>query len=103
MVVSSCPICSTKSIGVVEKVAAGFATEVRCKHCGGCVRLLWPTRLHRPLIQTLALGGGLALSFYLLTPVPLAIGLTIIVLAPIFLDVAANTRDPLTARRIKKP
>jgi hypothetical protein len=55
------------------------------------------------LLQTLALGGGLALSFYLLTPVPLAIGLTIIVLAPIFLDVAANTRDPLTARRIKKP
>ena len=101
MIISSCPVCSARSIGVVEKIAAGFTSEVRCNRCGACVRLQWPPHLRRTWIQTLALGSGLIFSFVLLTPVPLAIGLMAMVLAPVFLGVVANTRDPLTARRMR--
>jgi hypothetical protein len=101
VIVSTCPVCDAHSIGIVEKVAAGLTSEVRCKQCGGCVRLRWPTRFHRNWIQSVALLGGLILSFVFLTPAPMAVGLAAMVLAPVFLDVVANTRDPLTARRMR--
>ena len=100
MIVSNCPICATPCIGIVEKVAAGLTREVRCNRCGGCVRLRWPTRSTRTWVQVVALGGGLALSFIWLTPIPFAIGLGAMPLAPVFLQVVANTRDPLTAKRL---
>ena len=100
MLSSDCPICSLPTIGLFEKVAAGLTREVRCKQCGGCIRLRWPTRSRRLWVQAIALGGGAILSFVWLTPIPFALGLAAMLLAPAFLDVVANTRDPLTARRL---
>ena len=97
---SDCPICGATSIGALEKVAAGLTREVRCSRCGGCIRLRWPSRWRKAWIQAFCLGGGLLLSFLWLTPVPFAIGLAGLVIAPLFVPVTANTRDPLTAKRL---
>lgn len=101
LILSDCPICVAPTIGAFEKVAAGLTPEVRCRHCGGCIRLRWPARLRRNWLQGIALGGGLLLSFLWLTPIPFAVGLAGMVLAPVFLQVIPNTRDPMTAKRLR--
>ncbi len=100
LILSNCPICASPSIGVLAKVAAGLTRDVRCPRCGGVFVLRWPSRSSRIWLQAGALGGGLVLSFLWLTPVPFGLGLVVMLLAPIFLDVAARTTDPLTARQL---
>jgi len=95
-----CPICVDSSIGVPEKIAAGLGGEVRCKQCGGSVRVHWPTRWGRAWTQGIALTAGLLLSFFWLSPIPFGAALAIMLLAPAFLSVVPNKRDPLTAKLI---
>ena len=84
----------------MEKIGLGVGSDVRCRQCGASLRLLWPRRPSRTWAQALALIAGLALSFYLLSPIPFGLALLAIVLAPALLSVAPNPRDPLTARRM---
>lgn len=85
---------------MLEKIGLGVGSDVRCRHCGASIRLRWPSRASRVWTQALALALGLALSFYWLSPIPFGIALLAMLLAPAFMDVGANRRDPLTARRL---